>query len=309
MCLEDLDGAQCSMVGNLTMEIPVSLGWLNKEPNGDRWLAELPDTLDAVLKDWNLQQSGPPFDGGMVAYTLPVQRGDQAMVLKLQWPHNEAESEADALLAWRGKGAVQLIDHDRDRHALLLEACRPGTYLADAAVDPVEVMTRLLPQLWIVPDGPFPSLAQEAREWADRLPTAWERAGRPCERSLIDAALNDIAALAETQVDPVLLHQDLHGHNVLAAEREPWLAIDPKPLLGERAFGLAPIVRSFEFVHSAEATLDRLDRLSAALDLDRERALGWTVAQTMAWGFGGAHDAHHQQTVRWLLAARAGRMI
>lgn len=47
----------------------------------------------------------------------------------------------------------------------------------------------------------------------------------------------------------VLLHQDLHADNVLRAGREPWLVIDPKPLTGEREFGVAPIVRSFELGH------------------------------------------------------------
>ena len=70
----------------------------------------------------------------------------------------------------------------------------------------------------------------------------------------------------------MLLHQDLHGDNVLAAEREPWLAIDPKPLAGEREFGIAPIVRSRELGHSRREVLGRLDRLVTELGLDRERA-------------------------------------
>ena len=81
----------------------------------------------------------------------------------------------------------------------------------------------------------------------------------------------------------MLLHQDLHGDNVLAAHREPWLAIDPKPLVGEREFAVAPIARSFELGHSKRDVLHRFDRLTAGLGLDRERARGWTIAQTVAW--------------------------
>jgi streptomycin 6-kinase len=44
----------------------------------------------------------------------------------------------------------------------------------------------------------------------------------------------------------VLLHQDLHADNVLAAQREPWLTIDPKPLSGEREFGVTALVRAFD---------------------------------------------------------------
>jgi streptomycin 6-kinase len=99
----------------------------------------------------------------------------------------------------------------------------------------------------------------------------------------------------------VLLHQDLHGENVLAAQREPWLVIDPKPLLGEREFAVAPIVRSFEFGHSRRDALYRLDRLTSELGLDRERARGWTIGQTVAWATGSEYRKTHVETVEWLL--------
>jgi streptomycin 6-kinase len=99
----------------------------------------------------------------------------------------------------------------------------------------------------------------------------------------------------------VLLHQDLHGENVLSAQREPWLAIDPKPLAGEREFGVAPIVRSFELGHSKRDVLYRLDRLTSELGLDRARARSWTIGQTIAWSVGSEYQPAHVETVRWLL--------
>ena len=100
----------------------------------------------------------------------------------------------------------------------------------------------------------------------------------------------------------VLLHQDLHGHNVLAAEREPWLVIDPKPLVGEREFAVAPIVRSLELGERRRDVLHRFDRLTAELGLDRERARGWTIAQTVAWTpEADADAAWHFQLARWML--------
>ncbi len=101
----------------------------------------------------------------------------------------------------------------------------------------------------------------------------------------------------------MLLHQDLHADNVLAAQREPWLAIDPKPLVGEREFAVAPIVRSFELGHSKRDVLHRLDRLTAELGLDRERARGWTIGQTVAWAWNSSYHASHVETARWLLEA------
>ena len=117
----------------------------------------------------------------------------------------------------------------------------------------------------------------------------------------LDGALGELAReLAATQGELVLCHQDLHGENVVAAEREPWLVIDPKPLAAEREFAVAPIVRSFELGHSREAALGRLDRLCGELGLDRERARLWTIVQTTAWSGGGDYVAQHMETVEWL---------
>ena len=148
---------------------------------------------------------------------------------------------------------------------------------------------------------PFTTLADEATIWGDELPHKWEQAGRPFEHELMDRALGVLSELAPTQGPSVLLHQDLHSDNVLAAEREPWLAIDPKPLAGEIEFAVAPLCRDHTLGHSRRAVRDRLDRSCAELGLDRERARGWAFAQTVAWAFheGGA-IARHVDTARWL---------
>ena len=111
-------------------------------------------------------------------------------------------------------------------------------------------------------------------------------------------------SLSNTQGEQVLLHQDLHGDNVLRARRERWLAIDPKPRVGERELSLAPIIRSYEFGHSRADVVRRLDVLSTALRLDRERCRLWALVQTLAWGFEGAivYDKH-VETTRWLWEA------
>jgi streptomycin 6-kinase len=101
----------------------------------------------------------------------------------------------------------------------------------------------------------------------------------------------------------VLLHQDLHPGNVLRAKREPWLVIDPKPLRGEREFGVAPLVRALELGHSERDVRRWLDRLTTELDLDRDRARLWSLAQTIAWSFGSDYFDHHVETARWLLRA------
>jgi streptomycin 6-kinase len=250
---------------------------------------------------------GEPFEDGVASILVaPARTRDgQEVVLKVQEPHRESEHEADALRLWDGDGAVTLLDEEPEECALLVERCVPGTPLSAAGADAaLEVFVALLPRLWKPAGAPFRSLTAEAAWWADSLEDTWERFGRPFERKLLDAALEALQGLPPTQGPQVLLHQDLHGDNVLAAEREPWLAIDPKPLAGERELGIAPIVRSRELGHSRHDVLGRFDRLVSELSLDRERARGWTIGQTIAWAFDGEHRGTHADVARWLVEAR-----
>jgi streptomycin 6-kinase len=212
-------------------------------------------------------------------------------VLKVYYPDSESLQEPDALERWNGDGAVRLLRRDDDRFALLLERCEPGAFLSSAGGEhALEVLIELVPQLWIDAAG-FHTLEDETAVWL--------------EDGLAESRHGDVAAglvreLAPSQGEQVLVHQDLHGDNVLAAEREPWLVIDPKPLAAEREFAVAPIVRSPELGHSKRDVLYRLDRLCAELGLDRERARGWTIAQTVAWS-GGNYVEPHMEVVEWLL--------
>jgi streptomycin 6-kinase len=285
--------------------IPQRLDAIRKYDGGAAWLDTLPQIVRECAERWDLTLHDP-FDDGNVSRTAPVTRADGIdAVLKVQFPGHESEHEADALALWDGDGAVRLLAHDRERSALLLERCVPGTPLsrigdANAALD---VLIALLPRLWKPAAAPFTSLSDEAAWWASYLPQQYEDAGRPFERSLLDAALAAIRDLAPTQGEQVLLHQDLHGDNVLTAQREPWLVIDPKPLAGEREFAVAPIVRSFELGHSRAQVVRRLDRLCDELSLDPRRAGLWTVAQTIAWSLGSEYHATHIETAAWVLGA------
>ena len=242
--------------------------------------------LHSAVERWSLTV-GEPYEQGVAGYTTRARLADGSpVVLKLVHPHRETEHEADALRAWDGDGAIRLLAQDGD--ALLLERCEPGTALSAAAPEAaLDVLIELLPRLWRPAGEPFHALADEAAWWFPKLP----------QTRLGDAAREAIDSLAGTQGEQVLLHQDLHGDNVLAAEREPWLVIDPKPLAGEREFAVAPIVRSWELGESKSDVLYRFDRLTSELGLDRERARGWTIAQTVAWSNGEWHDS----VAGWLL--------
>jgi len=242
--------------------------------------------VQAAAQGWSLTL-GEPFEPGVGGYTTRAALSDGTpAVLKLVQPHRESEHEADALRAWDGDGAIRLLARNGD--ALLLERCEPGTPLSAVGRDEaLGVLIELLPRLCRSAGEPFRTLADEAAWWFPNLPRT----------RLGDAAREAIESLADTQGEQVLLHQDLHRDNVLAAQREPWLVIDPKPLVGEREFAVAPIVRSRELGETKRDVLYRFDRLTAELGLDRERARGWTIAQTVAWSNGPWHD----RVAEWLL--------
>jgi len=286
-------------------EIPRSLNWLAETDEARTWLQDLPSHVAACVKHWSLELNEPYCDSH-VSIVFPVNINHRSpAVLKIQFPHPESVHEADALRCWNGNGAVRLLDENVEHHALLIERCEPGDHLSTIAPEAaLDVFAELLPRLWVDAGEPFVSAGDEAARWAKELPSTWDHAGQPFELDLLDAAIQAIETLVATTGRQVLVHQDLHGDNVLRAAREPWLVIDPKPLVGEREFSLAPIIRSYEFGHSRECVLQRLDTLTSALRLDRERARFWAMAQTLAWAFEGDRVLDgHVETARWLWRA------
>ena len=234
-------------------------------------------------------------------------------MLKIQLPDDvESVHEAEALRFWDGRGAARLLAHEPVERALLIERCIPGSPLGHE-YDDVALMVAggVMRRLWRSPsdDVPWRRLEVEAERWLVELPERWERHGRPFERRLLDAGLDALRTLGPSQQDVVLCHQDLHGGNILRAEREPWLAIDPKPIVGEPAYDTVAIVRDQVPRGLGNLTVDmvrrRLDVLAELLELDRERMRGWGIAKHLAWGLDAdvVHE-HDIEEVRLLVGAR-----
>jgi streptomycin 6-kinase len=282
------------------------LAWLRRSEPGRAWLESLPGLLEDCARQWSLRLGDAfPYAFASLALEATTSEGMEA-VLKIQFPDRESEFEAEALSCWAGKGAVYLLARDSERRALLLERCKPGTPLSHLDQDKaLDVMVEMLPRLWIPATAPFRSLTDEARWWSNYLPEKWNGAGKPFEPRLLHAALDVLETLPPSQGNQVLLHQDLHAGNVLRAEREPWLVIDPKPLVGEREFGIAAMVRGGELGDGPDFVSHRLHRLTVELGLDRERARAWTLAQTLAWAFDDAEVLPDLvECARWLLHGR-----
>ena len=272
------------------IEVPERLGWWRERAGGGAWLESLPRLAAECAEEWSLQL-GEPFASGNVSLTLRARRSDgRGAVLKLSFRELESALEAEALAHWAGEGAVRLLAADRERNALLLERAEPGTPLWDVEDGEATLIAAAVAlRLWRRPvrdDHVFRLLGDGAEEWAAQIEADWSALGRPFERRLVEAAATYARELSASQPRIVLCHQDLQGSNVVRAEREPWLAIDPKPIVGEPAFDVASLLRDRRWSISADAIERRLDLLAAELDLERERMRGWGVVHALHWGVG-----------------------
>jgi streptomycin 6-kinase len=255
---------------------------------GRGWVAGLPDLAASYVDRWQLHLDGPPRYG-MVSLVLPVLCADGTpAALKLQPVDEENAGEAVGLRVWDGHGAVRLLADDSVTGTLLLErleAARPLSALPDD-LRAVRILAELLARLVAVP---APAGLRVLRDiaWAmvDQASQAVQALREHRDRRLVQTCAAVVRELAPDAGDR-LLHWDLHYDNVLAGQREPWLAIDPKPLAGDPGFELLPALynRWEDMVATgdvARAVRRRFDLMVEVLGLDRQRAVGWTLGRIL----------------------------
>jgi streptomycin 6-kinase len=272
----------------IRVDVPSALIATHRDPVGRAWIAALPGLVAEFLDRWALRPDGPARHG-MVALVLPVRRADGVLAaLKLQPVNDENVGEPVGLLAWRGAGAVRLLDHDATTGTMLLErldADRPLSALPDADAA-VRILAELLSRLVAVPaPAGLRRLADIAADMLGEVPRAVRGLRDPGERALVRTCASAVAEVIEQPGDR-LLHWDLHYDNVLSGAREPWLAIDPKPLAGDPGFDLLPALHNrWDDIAAGgdvrRGVLRRFDLLTDAIGLDRDRATGWTLGRVL----------------------------
>jgi len=250
---------------------------------GTRWLAELPQHLAAVRREWDLDL-GAPFSLSYHWVTAVRQGDGSPAVLKLGLPGSEhLADEAAALEAFAGRGAVQLLAFDAERGALLLERAIPGelarTLVPRRDVDATQALIEVMHQLHVDPPPgcPLPQLEADRVSFVEHL-RRFPDAG-PLPRDLVELALRLFDELCATAPRQVVLHGDLHHDNLLRATRAPWLAIDPHGAIGDPGFDVGALLynpdpddRDLTLVDLVPA---RIDQLAAGLDMPVERVVAW----------------------------------
>ncbi len=207
----------------------------------------------------------------------------QPAALKVQFPHDEAENEHLALRDWAGHGAVQLLRADPRRFAMLLERLESRDLTSIDVYEACEIVGTAYQRLHVVAGPQYRKLSEELKislELFQRLP-----ASAPVPRRYVEQAISLAEDfIADPGTDGRLIHTDLHYENMLAATREPWLVIDPKPVSGDPHYEVAPMIwnRWDEITGDRRFAVQR--RFYTVIDaagLDEERARNWVILRQM----------------------------
>lgn len=270
----------------MALKIPVGLAAsCRKSVERTEWLVQLPGLLHGLENRWSLTL-GEPFDGEDVScsYVANVARADGTpAVLKIGMPHMEGEHEVQGLRFWDGDPTVQLLEADDTCGAMVLERCEPGVSLRTMPEDDQDVViARLLRRLWRKPAPPhsFRPLSALLEYWSSETLAdvdRWPDAG------LVREGLRLFRELSRDTPSVVLLATDLHAGNVLRAQREPWLVIDPKPFVGDPAYDATQHLDVFNRDGRLRTAPDRtIRRFADLLGVDHERVRLWTFARAAA---------------------------
>lgn len=261
--------------------------------SGRDWLCALPQTIAKCGRRWSLtftgEGSAPSWN-----YVVPgVTSEGEPVMLKVGYPAQELQHEIDALAHYDGRGAVRLLEADPDTGALLLERVLPGTPLSSISDDDeaTAIAASLMRELWrsTPADHAFPAVDDWARGLV-KLRQTFDGGTGPLPVDLVERAEGLFSELLPSQTDRVVLHGDLHHENILAAQRQPWLAVDPKGVVGEPCYETGALLRNpwgklASWPDLPRVQARRIAILSDLLGLDRERIRGWAVAQAVlsAW--------------------------
>jgi len=271
------------------MDLPDGvLGMARRSPEWADWVDGLPGVVRELLEGWELTTDGWMMHG-FVALVVPVRTGSgRSAVLKISFPDEQAEHEHLALQRWGGRGAVRLLRADPHRRAMLLERLHPERLTEVEDVEACEVVAGLYSQLHVPALPQLRTLSSYVEGWAAALAELPRDA--PLPRRLVEQA---ISLARDFVADPgsvgTLIHGDLHYENVMAADREPWLAIDPKPVDGDPHYEPAPMLwnRFDELAASSsgqsvrEGVRRRFHTLVDAAGLDEHRARDWVVVRML----------------------------
>jgi streptomycin 6-kinase len=285
---------------------------LGRIDSGRRWLTELPSLVEQVAAAFELRLSAP-LHAGSCSWVAPAELPDGTRaVVKIGWPHREMYGEPAALRSWNGQGAVRLLAHDPARHALLLERCEPGLPLAESTAEAVERLRAgcaVLRLLWQGPaDVHIEQLGTVMADWADLTEERMARIKPGYDPGLVAEGVRLLRQLPGSADRSVLLHGDFNPGNILSVDNGGWVAIDPKPMIGDPAYDPWPLLEQIDdpFAHPDPRSVlrRRVQLLADELSLPADRIVQWSVARRVESALWAAHHGNVSGGVAVLGEAR-----
>lgn len=263
---------------------------------GTAWIEKLPVTLDIMAERWSLALE-EPYKDPSYNFVVPGQRADgREIVLKLAVSEQELSHEILVLRAFNGGGMAEVIESDAKAGALLLERIIPGRAIVELDDDEksTSIACKLIRQLQSLDAHAInmPKVKSWGRGFARHRAQHAGGSG-PIGESMLARAESLFAELSASTEKETLLHGDLHHWNILSAKRQPWLAIDPKGVVGDPAYEagawLRNPVRAVQAGDISEALLARrIDQFVDELSFESSRVIGWGFAQAVlaaCWSF------------------------
>ena len=284
---------------------------------GREWLQVIPKIVSTFADEWHLEV-GPPFDNLSYNYVVPVERADGSpAVLKVGVPEPEQRSEIFGLRQFDGRGIVRLLEYDIDHHVSLIERLTPGVMLSTLFPNRDDEATVIAGRLMREIATPAPddtSAFASVEGWATRgmtgLREEFDGGTGPFPTSLVDRAEHLYRDLLASTSQQWLIHGDLHHMNILSSDaHDGWLAIDPKGVIGDRGYEVAPFLLNPNTEIHSIGDLGRLfDRrirqFEEILEINRQRIHGWALAFSVLsawWGYGTSE--------RWQLTIALGQVL
>jgi len=270
------------------------------DPAGQTWIAALPALIEQLAGSWDLQVDLQSPLHGFNSIVIPARRGAQLCVLKVTWPAQSSTEESLALRTWDGNGAVRLLADRTDVGALLLERLDPGRSLAGVVLlEAAEIAGRLLRRLAIPgPPHGLPLLSDVSHEIEHSLRSRQTLLGDPLPLRWLDAA-QALSRELGPSADTRLVHADIHYDNVLAGERESWLAIDPTAIVGDPEYAIAELLWTrLDEAEGASGVRRLLDVLIGSGELDPPRARGWALVRAADYWLWGLEHGLTEDPIR-----------
>ncbi len=249
---------------------------------GRKWFNSLPLIIEDIQRQWGLTEVHPIANMNW-NFVAIAKKNDSQVVLKISADATAIFNEFQALSQFSGFGAIEVIHYNSDLNALLLQHANPGTTLkqlyAENTNTVIQVYAELLKKMSL--SNHSHACLPHIKEWCNVID---EMSDPRITKDYIIKAKEIRHWIFQTISHEYVCHGDLHLENILK-NKNNWLVIDPKGIIGEMAFEAS----AFDLLNENEADSKdakniiraRIQLLSDAIGVENYRLTAWIFLRIM----------------------------